>query len=182
MKNKLGFTLLELLVVVLIIGILAAIALPQYKKAVEKSKSSQALTLIKTVDESIRSYYLRTGHYPTSFDQLDIAIPESFDKNEKFIPNDVTYGKSNKDWNISIERYADESFVALYMVRISGPYKGAGFSVSCKSISSVTKCMERISGAYYIFDSNLPPGAYCDKLIGAKFKSETQYARVYYLN
>lgn len=65
-KNcKKGFTLLELLVVVLIIGILAAIALPQYNKAVEKAKVTEALLNIKAIEESMQRYILANG-YPQS--------------------------------------------------------------------------------------------------------------------
>lgn len=52
-KNN-GFTLIELLVVVLIIGILVAIALPDYRKAVNKSRLAEAVLLTKSLDGSVR--------------------------------------------------------------------------------------------------------------------------------
>ncbi len=73
-----GFTLIELLVVVLIIAILAAVALPQYQKAVNKARGSEAIQALDTLDKAIHSYYLTHGTYEgLSGDTLDITIPQS---------------------------------------------------------------------------------------------------------
>ena len=71
--NNGGFTLIELLVVVLIIGILAAIAVPQYKKAVNKSRLSTLIPLVSAIKEAEEVYFLTNGYYTGAFEDLDIV-------------------------------------------------------------------------------------------------------------
>ena len=57
---KKGFTLLELLIVVIIIGVLAALGLNQYSRTIEKSRSSEARNMIGQVRTIASAYY--QGH------------------------------------------------------------------------------------------------------------------------
>jgi type IV pilus assembly protein PilE len=91
---KSGFTLIELLVVVLIIGILAAVAVPQYQKTVYKSQAAEVLASIRTLKDALEIYYLQTGSYPTSPDQLDVTIPAVKDY-DIVIDNSLTNIRAN---------------------------------------------------------------------------------------
>ena len=59
--NIKGFTLIEMLVVVLIIGILAGVALPQYTLAVEKSRTAEAMSLMGSLKQAVDVYVLSHG-------------------------------------------------------------------------------------------------------------------------
>jgi type IV pilus assembly protein PilA len=66
MKNvQKGFTLIELMIVVAIIAILAAIAIPQYQNYITKSQFSESQTIADGLKTPIVEYYNQTGACPT---------------------------------------------------------------------------------------------------------------------
>ncbi len=165
-KGCRGFTLIEFLVVVLIIGILAAVALPQYQKAVEKSQASQALILLKALSVACDSYYLEHGIHASSFSQLDFALPWTETELGGTFAIDDT--RSNGEWSIQLYNSLEKklgSSITIQIERIKGKYRGAGFSISrLPSEAHKPTCYER---KRYGYSFQLSPGEYCIKLFHA---------------
>ena len=97
MKNKRyphGFTLIEMLVVVLIVGILAGIALPQYQLAVDKTKFAKLQSAAKNIADAYIRYNLVNNTYPANMSFLDIDLPGD-------------YEETNPKQNINCRVYSD---------------------------------------------------------------------------
>jgi general secretion pathway protein G len=65
-KGRLGFTLLELLVVIVIIGLLAGMVAPRYFDQVKKSNSNIARAQIELFDKALDQYRLDVGSFPST--------------------------------------------------------------------------------------------------------------------
>src|SRR3990167_2806509 len=77
MKNQKGFTLIELMIVVAIIAILAAIAISQYQDYVIRSQVSEGSSLADGVKTAVGEYYNNRGRWPTSNSSAGLALAGS---------------------------------------------------------------------------------------------------------
>lgn len=73
MKNKSGFTIVELLIVIVVIAILAAISIVAYNGIQTRAKTSAAQTTANSVVKKAQLFYSDKGYYPTSVTDLTNA-------------------------------------------------------------------------------------------------------------
>jgi type IV pilus assembly protein PilA len=80
-KMQQGFTLIELMIVVAIIGILAAIAIPAYQDYTIRAQTSEAMSLASGVRTAVSEYFQSKGHWPDNNAEAGIATDASISGN-----------------------------------------------------------------------------------------------------
>ncbi|EMT2052579.1 pilin, partial [Neisseria gonorrhoeae] len=68
-----GFTLIELMIVIAIVGILAAVALPAYQDYTARAQVSEAILLAEGQKSAVTEYYLNHGEWPKDNDKAGVA-------------------------------------------------------------------------------------------------------------
>ncbi len=74
-QNNQGFTFIELLLVMVIIGVLAAVAMPKFSNSIVKAHYSHAYTLIGGLQNEVAEYYGHRGEFPK--DETVFTLPDS---------------------------------------------------------------------------------------------------------
>ena len=115
---KKGFTLIELLAVVLIVAILAAVAVPQYRRSMERARMTEVLETLPAIWDSIERWHAeRTGTSDPTFNMLDVTL-----KGKRDAANERIFHTANFSYEIRTN-YAG----AVVATVTRGKYKGAGF-------------------------------------------------------
>lgn len=76
--NKKGFTLVEVLIVVIIIGILAAIGIPQFASSIEKAKGGEARAGLGHIQTGEKVFFAENEYYTTTLGSLDITLTQRY--------------------------------------------------------------------------------------------------------
>ncbi len=134
-KSKLakGFTLVELAVVIVIIGVLAAFAVPRFRASVERSKAAEAFNYLSSIAAAQERYHARQGSYATDLATLDIK----FSTPKYFTVGTVapgTTGSIEDSWSLTLTRTGAAAGYGDYTV----VWTEEGFDTVTSTISTLT--------------------------------------------
>src|SRR2546421_4654164 len=118
-RGRKGFTLVELAVVIIIIGILAAFAVPKFLDSVERSKAGEALNYLAAVRSAQERYAIRQGTYADDLTKLDIQMPDP-----KYFtvgtPAAGSTGSLEDSWSLTLTRAGAAGGYGAYKVIFTG--------------------------------------------------------------
>ena len=125
-----GFTLIELMIVVAIIGILAAIALPAYQDYTKRTHVSEGLTLAGGAKASVTEYYSSQGNFPSNNSSAGLAAATAI-KGNAVTSVEVANGKIEITYNNKVTNNAT--------LELSPTTGAGGVQWSCKGGTVIAK-------------------------------------------
>ncbi len=132
-RRRAGFTLVELAVVIVIIGVLAAFGVPRFIKSVEKSKASEAFEYLAGVRTAQERYQSQYGTYATNVTDLDIKAspPKYFTVPPQFTAADTS--SLADSWTLTLTRSGASAGYGAYTVA----FTETGFDTTNSTIASI---------------------------------------------
>ena len=130
-----GFTLVELAVVIVIIGVLAAFGVPRFLKSVERSKAAEAFQYLSAVRAAQERYLAKEGIYADDATKLDItqSTPKYFDLDAI---NTTPASDGSPTWDMTLTRKAASSSYGAYTVKFTNDGFDTASTISARRTST----------------------------------------------
>lgn len=135
LANRQGFTLVELMIVVIVVGILAAVAIPMYQVSAERARATECVAALGTIRSAMRTYYAEHLTYA-----------------------DASFTDGDQVTNGGVLDVTDEDLSGRYFstdcFTFSGDATANAYSIQCNGSASTAPAASEVDGVVRYIDQN----------------------------